>query len=129
MKNLKTNILLIIATITFSCSKNDPPTSKVIVVVTETPTEITATQAKLGGNVVSDGGSPVTKRGVCVSETVNPTIDDQDDAVAVIGEGKGAFSDTFGDLPPNTTGHVRAFATNVNGTVYGEDKKFATLAE
>ncbi len=128
MKNLKTSILLIIATITFSCSKNDPPTSKVIVVVTETPTEITATQAKLGGNVVSDGGSPVTKRGVCVALTPNPTIDVPEN-VLEIGAGIGAFSETLIELPSNTTGHVRAFATNANGTVYGEDKQFATLSE
>ena len=125
MKNLKI-ILVLIATVLTSCTKEDATTTNVLVVTTDTPTEITATQAKLGGNVVSDGGSPVTKRGICVALTPNPTIDDPKN-VAEMGAGIGAYSDTFIELPSNTTGHVRAFATNANGTVYGEDKQFTTL--
>ncbi len=125
MKNLKI-LLLLTAAILTSCTKEDATTTNALVVTTNTPTEITATQAKLGGNVVSDGGSPVTKRGICVALTPNPTIDVPEN-VAEMGAGIGAFSDTFIELPSNTTGHVRAFATNANGTVYGEDKVFTTL--
>ena len=130
MKNLKKLLAVIIVSIITSCSKTDTPVApaNVFAVTTDTPTGITETQAKLGGNVLSDGGSPVTLRGICISLTINPTIDDPaNDDVLEMGAGIGAFSDTFAGFPPNTTGHVRAFATNSTGTVYGEDKVFTTL--
>lgn len=100
-----------------------------LVVTTATPTGVTSTDATLGGNVVNDGGSAVTARGVVVSLQMNPTIDDPaNDEVLPIGSGTGAFSDTFTGFPANTTIHVRAYATNSKGTVYGEDKVFTTLA-
>ncbi|WP_394758664.1 hypothetical protein [Flavobacterium sp.] len=130
MKNFKIILILTIATLIASCSKDDAPTAtpNVLSVTTDTPTGITSTDATLGGNVVSDGGSPVTRRGICISLTINPTIDDPaNDDVLEMGAGLGAFSDTFTGLPPNTTGHIRAFATNSTGTAYGEDKVFTTL--
>ena len=130
MKNFKLLVILVIVSFVTGCSKEDAPipTPNVLVVTTDLPTGITATAAKLGGNVVSDGGSPVIRRGICVSLTVNPTIDDPaNDDVAEMGTGMGAFSEIFSDLPSNTTGHVRAFATNATGTVYGENKTFTTL--
>ena len=130
MKNFKLLVILVIVSLVTGCSKEDAPvpTPNILVVTTDLPTGITATAAKLGGNVVSDGGSPVIRRGICVSLTVNPTIDDPaNDDVAEMGTGMGAFSEIFSDLPSNTTGHVRAFATNATGTVYGENKTFTTL--
>ena len=130
MKNFKLLVILVIVSFVTGCSKEDAPatTPNVLVVTTDTPTGITATAAKLGGNVVSDGGSPVTRRGICVSLTINPTIDDPaNDSFADMGTGVGAFSEIFTDFPSNTTGHVRAFATNATGTVYGENKTFTTL--
>ena len=130
MKNLKLFVMLVMVSLAASCSKDDAPapTPNILAVTTDTPTEITAISAKLGGNVVSDGGSAVTRRGLCISLTANPTIDDPaNDDVLEMGTGVGAFSDTFTGLPPNTTGHIRAFATNATGTVYGENKTFATL--
>ena len=131
MKNFKFIAIISVVILTSSCSKDDAPglTLSASVVTTETPTGITATNAKLGGIVVSDGGSAVTRRGICISLTVNPTIDDPaNDEVLGMGTGIGAFSDTFTGLPSNSTRHVRAFATNATGTVYGENKTFTTLA-
>ena len=128
MKNLKIIVLSLLLALITSCSKDDAPITNVLSVTTDTPTGITERNAKFGGNVVSDGGSPVTRRGVCISLTPNPTIDDpNNDDVLEMGAGIGAFSETFTDLPSNTTGHVRAFATNATGTVYGENKTFTTL--
>jgi hypothetical protein len=105
------------------------PTTSVPVVTTNTPTGITDTQATLGGNVTTDGGSAVTARGVCVSLQINPTVNDPaNDDVLLMGTGTGAFTDSFEGFPPGTLIHVRAFATNSNGTAYGEDKVFTTLA-
>ena len=132
MKNLKLFVMLVIVSLVASCSKDDAPKNtnapSILAVITDTPTGITATDAKLGGNVISDGGNAVSRRGICISLTANPTINDPDnDDVLEMGTGIGAFSDTFTGFPPNTTGHIRAFATNSTGTVYGENKTFKTL--
>jgi hypothetical protein len=121
-------ITLLLGFIISSCDDTDEPPDP-LTVTTDTPTAITETQAKLGGVVTNDGGHEVTERGVCVSLEENPTINDPlEDDVLSMGTGKGAFSDTFEGFPPGTTVHVRAFATNSTGTMYGEDKVFTTLA-
>jgi hypothetical protein len=128
MKNFKIIILLSIVSLMASCATDDAPTTDPLLVTTDTPTGITDTDAKLGGNVVSDGGNAVTRRGLCISLNINPTIDDpNNDDVIEMGTGIGPFSDTFTGFPTNTTVHVRAFATSSTGTVYGEDKVFTTL--
>jgi len=121
-------ILLSLLAMMSSCSK-DKESPSVLTVTTDTPTGVTHTQATLGGNVTSDGGKPVTDRGVCVSLSANPTIvDPLNSEVLSMGTGKGAFTDTFEGFPSSTTVHVRAYATNSTGTAYGEDKVFTTLA-
>lgn len=129
----KLNLLLAICLIgfAFSCTPDEEslPVSNVLTVTTATPTGITDVQVTLGGDVTNDGGSPVTDRGVCISLTVNPTVDDPtNDDVLQIGAGNGVFSDTFTGFPASTTIHVRAYAKNSTETVYGEDKVFTTLA-
>ena len=103
-------------------------TASTLSVTTATPTNITANSVTLGGNVLTDGGSIVTEKGICISADLNPTINDPNDAHFEIGTGLGSFSDTFTGLVANTTYHVRAYAKNSSGTVYGEDKSFTTLA-
>ena len=121
-------ITLLFSFLISSCDDPEPPIDP-LTVTTDTPSAITDTQAKLGGVVTHDGGRAVTTRGVCVSLSANPTIDDTtNDQVLEMGSGIGAFSDTFEGFPSSSTVHVRAFATNSSGTVYGEDKTFTTLA-
>jgi hypothetical protein len=121
-------LILFLMSFISSCD-SDEETPDPLTVTTDTPTDITDTQAKLGGVVTKDGGKPVTERGVCVSLEANPTVNDPtNDEVLHMGTGTGAFTDTFEGFPAGTTVHVRAFATNSIGTVYGEDKVFTTLA-
>lgn len=79
-----------------------------------------------GGVVIDDGGAEVTARGVCWSTSQNPTINGShtDD-----GTGEGDFTSTITGLTAGTTYYVRAYATNVMGTVYGEQRSFATTSE
>ena len=79
--------------------------------------------ANSGGNVTSDGGSAVTARGVCWSTSINPTIADSH---TTDGSGIGTFASVLTNLTPATTYHVRAYATNANGTSYGEDLTITT---
>jgi hypothetical protein len=92
---------------------------------TAAATGITDTMATGGGNVTSDGNATVLHRGVCWSDQANPTTDDTctDD-----GSGLGAFSSVMGGLTPNSTYHFRAYAGNMKGDGYGEDRQFTTAA-
>ncbi len=79
-----------------------------------------------GGNVISDGGSPVTARGVCWSTTTAPTTGNS--ALAdVPGTGTGVFVSNITGLTPGTVYYIRAYATNSLGTAYGNEVVFSTL--
>lgn len=94
-------------------------------VVTTAASAITASSATSGGNVTSDGGVPVTARGVCWSTTANPTIAGPNHTTD--GSGMGIFTSSITGLDANTTYHIRAYATNVNAvTYYGDDLQFTT---
>ena len=93
----------------------------VAAVVTNTVTAITMTTATSGGNVTADGGSPVTARGICWSTSINPTTANSH---TTDGTGIGTFTSYLTGLIANTLYHVRAYATNSNGTYYGNDLTF-----
>jgi PKD repeat protein len=89
-------------------------------------TAITAYAATAAGDVTNDGGAVITERGICYSTSAYPTIT----GPKVIAPGTlGPFSCNLTGLLPNTTYHIRAYSTNVNGTAYGDDVTFATLCE
>ena len=96
------------------------------VVTTLSVSEITETSAVVGCEVTSDGGAEVTSRGVCWSIDSNPTIENDK---TIDGEGLGSFQSVLSDLSQNTTYYVRAYATNSEGTAYGEEVSFKTLEE
>lgn len=86
-------------------------------------TNITASTATSGGNITFDGRSAITLRGVCWSIKTNPTIADSKTSD---GTGLGSFTSAIKGLTPGTTYYLRAYATNVSGTGYGEAKSFST---
>ena len=92
-------------------------------VVTGDITEITQNSVKCSGNVTDNGGSLVTKRGICYSKTANPTLSDLHISN---GSGVGSFTCPILDLELNTTYYVCAYATNNAGTAYGTPKSFKT---
>lgn len=94
-------------------------------VTTSMATEITETSAISGGAVTDDGGTEVVARGVCWSTSQNPTIDNEHTSDGV---GMGDYQSFMTDLMPNTMYFVRAYATNEEGTAYGEEISFTTLA-
>ena len=70
-----------------------------------------------GGYISSDGGTPVTHRGVCWSNSENPTIVDN---YTTDGTGTGLFNSLIADLEGcGTPYYIRAYATNSLGTAYG----------
>jgi len=97
-----------------------------IIITTSAVTAITTTTATGGGNVVSDGGSTITGRGICWSTSANPNITGNHTTEPGT---TGAFTSNMTGLTPSTTYHVRAYATNAIGTGYGSDVAFSTVCE
>ena len=92
-------------------------------VTTANITAIGMNAASSGGEVTSDGGSPVILRGVCWSKNPSPTIND---VKSSDGPGKGAFVSSLTGLTDLTTYYVRAYAINSVGTGYGPQVTFTT---
>ncbi len=86
-------------------------------------TDVTTTTAKCGGDVKSDGGIPITEKGVCWSTSENPTISNNN---TMDGTGLGSFNSTIDNLTPSTQYWIRAYATNNSGTYYGNQQSFTT---
>ncbi|MGY0039043.1 hypothetical protein [Pedobacter sp. NJ-S-72] len=81
--------------------------------------------ANSGGDIRSDGGAPVTKRGIIWSKTADPA-NDPDAVTTMDGSGVGIFPSRLIDLLRNTTYYVMAYAVNVIGTAYGNLLQFTT---
>lgn len=131
MKNIYLAALL--SVILFSCKKNDPtvvvvtvpnpvgtpnPSVALPIVTTATVTLSGTLTVSAGGQVISEGGAPVTERGVCWGLSDNPTISGSHTSD---GGGLGIFTTTIGGLTASTTYHFRAFAINSGGTMYGNE--------
>ena len=84
---------------------------------------IQASTAEGGGNVLGYGSDTIMARGVCWSTTPNPTLNDSH---SVDGFGLGGYSSIMRDLSPSTTYFVRAYATTMVGTSYGNEFTFTT---
>jgi len=84
---------------------------------------VTSTAAISGGNITNDGDNAITARGLCWSTTQDPELSD---ANSQSGNGMGSFSGNIKGLAGNTTYYVKAYATNSNGTGYGNERSFTT---
>lgn len=86
-------------------------------------TDIALTTATSGGTIVTDGGEEITEKGVCWSTTSNPTVADSKTSD---GKGSANFTSSMVGLQEGTTYYVRAYATNSEGTAYGNEVSFKT---
>jgi hypothetical protein len=99
--------------------------SNIPTISTNVITDIKPNSSVSGGSIISDGGTPVTARGIVWSTNSNPTI-----SLATKtsdGSGIGNFTSNLTGLSSNTTYYVRAYATNGVGTSYGNEVIFTTL--
>ncbi|NPA36073.1 MAG: T9SS type A sorting domain-containing protein [Chlorobi bacterium] len=95
-----------------------------LTITTSDVTNITENSATSGGNVTDEGTSSVIQRGVVVSTSVNPTLNDM--IFIDLSSGPGEFTSYITNLKPGITYHVRAYAINETDTVYGGDIEFTT---
>ncbi|MDR4987485.1 MAG: FISUMP domain-containing protein [Bacteroidales bacterium] len=99
----------------------------VIIIHTKDISNITSDGAWSGGTILDDGGGPVTAKGVVWSLHTNPSLEEsQHEGFTDDGDGPESYSSHIQGLTPHTTYYVRAYATNVAGTAYGEEKSFTT---
>ena len=92
-------------------------------VTTQNVTDITATAATLNGEVTDDHNVNVTERGFCYGTSPSPSLNG---SYVIVGNGTGSFSSGLAELTPATTYYVRAYATNMMGTAYGNEVCFTT---
>ena len=131
---MKKTLLILSAIVLFfaGCKKDDILEEGEVLykfaVTTNNITDITLTTAQCGGYVslTSVDGLKVTARGICWNTKPNPTINDNK---TTNGSGTGTFTSQLSNLVPQTTYYVKAYATNENGTAYGEVKTFKTKPE
>jgi uncharacterized protein (TIGR02145 family) len=97
------------------------------VVTTAEVTGITESSAVSGGEITDDGGIEITSRGVVWGTAEEPGID-ENEGFTQDGDGPGEFTSELTGLSPATTYYVRAYATSSEGTVYGNQVEFTTLA-
>ena len=95
-------------------------------VTTNSVSNITNTSATCGGNVTANGIANITARGVCWNTAQNPTVNNNKTSD---GNGNGTFTSNITGLISGQTYYVRAYATNSNGTSYGEQKTFTTTSQ
>jgi uncharacterized protein (TIGR02145 family) len=106
-----------------STDSTEPPLSTVPTVVTGDVTQIRLYSAVVGGDVTAEGGSAVTARGMVWSRSPGPTLADH---VSIDGAGPGSFTSSLTDLESGVMYFVRAYATNHEGTAYGDQTSFRT---
>ena len=89
--------------------------------------DLTSFSAVSGGAIISTGSGDISARGVVWGTSTNPTI-----ALSTKtsdGSGLGSFTRVITGLSPNIKYYLRAYATNSNGTSYGEEVSFTPQAE
>ena len=91
-------------------------------VTTQAVTNIsrTAGKATFNGNIVDAGEPEYTERGFVYATTHNPMVE-SDTTVVASGKGTGEFVANATGLVVGNTYYVRAYATNTQGTAYGEE--------
>ena len=97
-------------------------TTSALTVTTNSASGITAAVATLSGNVTSDGGATVTARGFRYG-----TNSSNLSQIVQSGSGTGSFTAKLTGLISGTTYYYKAYATNSEGTAYGEIRSFTTL--
>ena len=99
-------------------------TGSIITVPTVTTAEvtgITSTTATVGGTITDAGNGTIEESGICYK------IGNDDWTCMAVAATNNIFSVVLEGLTPNTTYTIHAYATNEEGTSYGDDVTFTTL--
>lgn len=109
----------------FTFTTADPQTPVLSTTIQKESTDFTVT---VEVEITDEGTSGITEAGFCWSaENKEPTL--KDSSVKLTDQLKGdnkTFGTTLKDLKPGTTYYIRSYATNGEGTTYGEVITFTT---
>jgi hypothetical protein len=98
-------------------------------VETVIPYSITSSTAQVGCNILSIGGSVLTARGVVISTSPGPTLSTGSVfSDLYYGSAVPQYLTKLTSLTKDTTYYIRAYATNTQGTSYGEELIFSTTS-
>lgn len=133
MKKNRSNILVastimtvIFAFLLIACSKDD---GKLPTVATAALSDVTHNSVISGGTITDDGGLLITAIGVVWNTSPDPTVSDfytSDGEYTIDGVLDRDFVSHVGNLEPETTYYLRAYAANEEGVAYGETLTFET---
>jgi uncharacterized protein (TIGR02145 family) len=115
--NLK--LILVLWAITFlsnSCKKKEQIDAPQV--INAGFSEIVYNAVTMRGEITSDGGAQILSKGACWSTQPNPTIAD---GIVETEDGFPSFSVKVEGLESNIKYYFRTFATNIEGTEYGEE--------
>jgi hypothetical protein len=85
---------------------------------------ISSSTVSITTTINTDGGASITSKGIVWNTSINPTISLSTKTSS--GTGTGTFSESITGLSASTVYYVRTYATNANGTVYGNEISFTT---
>ncbi|MBK7097130.1 MAG: hypothetical protein IPH58_00625 [Sphingobacteriales bacterium] len=103
-----------------------PPTTVVLATITTSEVHtVTTIEALGGGKVTNNGGATVVERGIVLSTSPNPTIENTKFGTTSV-SGDGSFATRFTGLSASTKFYVRAYAVNSAGIAYGNEVTFTT---
>ena len=108
-------LVALVFVVTGSCKKEKQALPQLS---TMSLTNITSTSVVSGGSISSDGGSTIIAKGVCWSTDIDPTVSDN---ITSDGTGNSSFSSSVTGLSSGTNYYMRAYATNADGTSYGNE--------
>jgi uncharacterized protein (TIGR02145 family) len=126
MKNLIKLIclgFLIFSNILHSCKKEEVPTLTTSDIIIITPIS-----AISGGTIADEGSSTIIARGVCWRAGLTPDVWSSRKTTDAPG-GSDNYVSLITGLAGNTQYFVRAYATNNNGTGYGQQIQFTTTVD
>lgn len=118
MKTLKLIGLVALMLCFVACKKSTPPTVKIY----DNAISVSYTSANVTGEVIDEGGTPVTDRGFIYGKQGEAKQD-----TMYCGSGGGEFPTRLTGLEPNTTYNCSAFARNNAGISYSGKATFTTL--
>ena len=122
--------LLVLAALLWAftgCQPNEEdPQPESSTVRTDAPTNVDFTSATFGGSVTKLGTGGVTDHGFVWGETTDPDLTATGKQSFGTKAETGLFTHDVTGLTAGVTYHVRAYVTDAQGTVYGENRTFST---
>ncbi len=121
MNDIRTIIILLAVLTAVSCEEEY---SSLPAVTTVEVRQVSCTSALVDGQVITDGNSSITEKGICWSMSNKiPSVEDNTSRYS--GEAD-RLSCLLDKLEENTRYYARAYAINDNGTSYGTVRSFIT---